>query len=50
MLHAKATSDALGMEKDPDLKSLHGDLQFDALVAYAKERVAAAQEFHAQRL
>jgi len=37
-------SDALGMEKDPDLKPLHGDPQFDALVAYAKERVAAAQE------
>lgn len=37
-------SGALGMEKDPDLKSLQGDPRFVALVAYAKERVAAAQE------
>jgi serine/threonine protein kinase/Flp pilus assembly protein TadD len=36
----------LGIEKDPDLKSLHGDARFDALVAHAKERAAAAQQAH----
>jgi len=34
----------LGMDKDPDLKSLHGDPQFAALVAHAKERAAVAQK------
>jgi hypothetical protein len=34
-------ADILSIEKDPDLKSLHGDPRFDALVAHAKERVAA---------
>jgi eukaryotic-like serine/threonine-protein kinase len=34
----------LGIEKDPDLKSLHGDPRFDALVADAKKRAAAAQK------
>ena len=34
----------LGIETDPDLKSLHGDPRFDALVAHAKERAAAAQK------
>jgi serine/threonine protein kinase len=33
---------ALAMEKDPDLKSLHGDPRFAALVAHVKERTAAA--------
>jgi eukaryotic-like serine/threonine-protein kinase len=33
----------LGIDKDPDLKSLHGDPRFAALVAHAKERAAAAQ-------
>ena len=41
--HGLFPSDALGMEKDPDLKSLQGDPRFDALVAHAKERAAAAQ-------
>ena len=31
----------LGIEKDPDFKSLHGDPRFSALVAHAKERAAA---------
>lgn len=35
--HGLSAGDALGMEKDPDLKSLHGDPGFDALVAHAKE-------------
>jgi len=34
----------LGIEKDPDLKPLHGDPQFDALVAHAKERAALASK------
>ena len=42
--HGVALHWALGMEKDPDLQSLHGDPRFDALVAYAKERAAAAQK------
>ena len=34
----------LSIEKEPDLKSLHGDPRFDALVAHAKERAAAAMK------
>jgi len=33
----------LGMEKDDDLKALHGDPRFAALIAHAKERAAQAQ-------
>jgi len=33
----------LGIDKDPHLKSLHGDPRFAALVAHAKERAAAAE-------
>jgi eukaryotic-like serine/threonine-protein kinase len=40
--HGLSPDSALGMEKDPDLKSLHGDPRFDALVAYAKQKAAAA--------
>jgi serine/threonine protein kinase/tetratricopeptide (TPR) repeat protein len=36
----------LDIDKDPDLKSLHSDPRFDALVAHAKERAAAAQISH----
>jgi len=32
---------SLGIAKDSDLKALHGDPRFDALVAHAKERAAA---------
>ena len=32
----------LGIENDSDLQSLHGDPRFDAIVAHAKERAAAA--------
>jgi eukaryotic-like serine/threonine-protein kinase len=42
--HGLPPSDDLGIDKDPDLKSLHGDPRFDALVAYAKQRAAAAQK------
>lgn len=41
-------SQALQMEKDPDLKSLHGDPRFDALVAHAKE-VAQSKNAAAQK-
>ena len=34
----------LGMDKDPDLKSLHGEPRFAALIAHAKERAAAVQK------
>jgi eukaryotic-like serine/threonine-protein kinase len=46
--HGLSPTGELGMEKDDDLKSLHGDPRFDALVADAKERAqsktAAAQK------
>lgn len=42
--HGLKPAGALDMEKDLHLKSLHGDPGFDALVADAKQRVAAAQK------
>jgi Flp pilus assembly protein TadD len=42
--HGLKPADALDMENDPRLKSLHGDPGFDALVADAKQHVAAAQK------
>jgi serine/threonine protein kinase len=42
--HGLFLTGALGMEKDPGLKSLHGEARFGALVAYAKEKAAAAQK------
>jgi serine/threonine protein kinase len=42
--HGLSAPGALGMDKDPDLKSLHGDPRFAALVAHAKERAAATQK------
>lgn len=36
----------LGIDNDPDLKSLHGDPRFDSLVADAKERAAGPQKPH----
>jgi non-specific serine/threonine protein kinase/serine/threonine-protein kinase len=41
--HGLAPNFDLAIEKDPDLKSLHGDPRFAALVAHAKERAASAQ-------
>jgi hypothetical protein len=41
--HGLQPSMDLGIEKDTNLKSLHGDPRFDAIVADAKERAAAAQ-------
>jgi len=40
--HGLAPLMDLWMQKDPFLKSLHGDPRFDALVAHAKEKAAAA--------
>jgi non-specific serine/threonine protein kinase/serine/threonine-protein kinase len=34
----------VGIGSDPDLKALHSDARFDALVAYAKERAAASKQ------
>ena len=34
----------LGIAKDADLQSLHGDPRFDALVTHAQERGTAAQK------
>jgi eukaryotic-like serine/threonine-protein kinase len=42
--HGLPPPGALGMDKDGDLKSLHGDPRFAALVAHAKERAAATQK------
>jgi serine/threonine protein kinase/tetratricopeptide (TPR) repeat protein len=42
--HGLRGSALLGIEKDPDFKSLQGDSRFDALVAEAKERAAATQK------
>jgi eukaryotic-like serine/threonine-protein kinase len=39
----------LGMPKDPDLNSLHGDPHFTALVAHAKEVAQAKQQRAAQK-
>lgn len=40
--HRLPPSDALAMENDPDLKSLHSDARFIAMVANVKQRAAAA--------
>ena len=40
--HGLPPSAAVEMENDPDLKSLHRDPRFIALVAYVKERATAA--------
>jgi serine/threonine protein kinase len=42
--HGLPAPAALGMDKDSDLKSLHGDPRFTALVGHAKERATAAQK------
>ena len=44
--HGLAPGTALNMKTDPDLQSLHSDPRFDAIVANAKERAAAAQKPH----
>lgn len=42
--HGLSPGDSLGMEKDHDLKALHRDPRFEALVRHAKERAATAQK------
>jgi non-specific serine/threonine protein kinase/serine/threonine-protein kinase len=44
--HGLLPADDLGIGTDPELKSLHGDPRFDALVASAKERAAVAQKLN----
>ena len=41
--HGLPPDDDLGINEDPDLKSLHGDPRFEALVARGKERAKASQ-------
>jgi len=40
--HGLSPSDRLGLERDPDLDSLHGDPRFDALVGEVRSRTTAA--------
>jgi serine/threonine protein kinase len=42
--HGLPLSADLGMDKDPDLRPLHGDRRFDALVAHAKDHAAATRK------
>jgi len=42
--HGLSAADALGIEKDDNLKSLRADPQFAALVAYAKQHVSSTQQ------
>jgi eukaryotic-like serine/threonine-protein kinase len=42
--HGLAPNIALNMGNDPDLSALHKDPRFTSLLAYAKERAAAAQK------
>jgi serine/threonine protein kinase len=44
--HGLSAETRLGLEKDDDLKSLHGDPRFEALVADARQPTVAAQESH----
>jgi len=41
--HGLDTDTALGMSKDPDLTSLHGDPRFEALVSQVKTRTSASR-------
>jgi tetratricopeptide (TPR) repeat protein len=42
--HGLSPANCLGIERDPDLQSLHADPRFVTLAAYAKDRAAAAQK------
>jgi hypothetical protein len=42
--HGLSSSNDLKLDKDTDLKSLHGDPRFPALVAHAKDSAQAAQK------
>jgi eukaryotic-like serine/threonine-protein kinase len=47
--HGLAPSADLAIDKDPDLKSLHGDPRFDALVSHAKKLAQAKTAAAAQQ-
>jgi Tetratricopeptide repeat len=42
--HGLSPGDCLGVDKEPDFKSLHGDPRFQEIVAEAKQHAAAAQQ------
>jgi non-specific serine/threonine protein kinase/serine/threonine-protein kinase len=42
--HGLSQADAAGIDKDPDLQSLHADSRFAALVSYAKERATKPEQ------
>jgi hypothetical protein len=42
--NALSAGTRVGLEKETDLKSLHGDPRFDALVASARQPAAAVQK------
>jgi hypothetical protein len=44
MQHGLSPAQALGIETDPDLKALHEDARFAAIIFEAKQHAAAAQE------
>ena len=44
MQHGLSPAQALGIETDPDLKPLHEDARFEAIIAEAKQHAAAAQK------
>jgi Tetratricopeptide repeat len=46
MEHALSSEQRERMEKDEDLKSLHGDPRFDALLASSRQRAAAVPTSH----
>jgi hypothetical protein len=44
MQHGLASAKASGIEADPDLKALHEDTRFAAIIAQATQHAAAAQK------
>lgn len=44
MQRGLSPAQALGIETDPDLKALHEDARFAAIIFEAKQHAAAAQE------
>jgi len=44
MQHGLSLAQALGIEADPDLKALHEDTRFAAIIAQAKQRAMQAQK------
>jgi Tannase and feruloyl esterase len=48
--HGFSLGDGLGIETEPDLKSLHGDPRFTALIVETKKRATAATVRFLQQL